>query len=81
MGLSMHPLIVFRQLLRKYFPLARKELLGTLFSMRSMSHQRKVGYQFFPELLVSRNEILSVADSTSNTILEQYKLHTFRDLD
>jgi hypothetical protein len=29
-----------------------EELLGMLFSMQSVSNQRKVGDQFFPELLV-----------------------------
>jgi hypothetical protein len=55
----MYTLIVARQRLGKHFPRAMntlvtmEELLDASFSMGSVSYQSKVGYLFFPELLVS----------------------------
>jgi hypothetical protein len=44
--------VVARQRLGKNVNVTTEELLDTSFSMRSVSYQRKLGDQFFPELLV-----------------------------
>jgi hypothetical protein len=76
---TIYSLIVTRQRLGKHDPAVKKNLLEASFSVRAVSHERKIGDCYLPERFVDK-DICNALKRHEHPSQQRYKQHPFPKL-